>query len=70
LACTQPGDGDQGRSSFVGPYWSPNIYGAYYTLKLGNFGMSVVISLIQVVITAAFILIVSKTGAFITDLTD
>ena len=59
-----------GGSSFIGPFWSPNMVGAYYTLTLGNFGMSSVVAISQIIITSASsIFIVTKTGAFITEAT-
>jgi len=60
-----------GGASFIDPFWSPNMVGAYYTLTLGNFGMSSVVAISQIIITAASsIFIVTKTGAFVTDVTD
>ncbi len=60
-----------GGVSFIDPYWSPNMLGAYYTLTLANFGMSSVVSLSQILITfSASIFIVIKTGAFTTEVTD
>jgi multiple sugar transport system permease protein len=59
-----------GGSSFIDPFWSPNMVGAYYTLTLGNFGLSSVVAISQIVITfASSVFIVTKTGAFITDVT-
>lgn len=60
-----------GGTSFISPYWSPNQVGLFYTLRLGNFGMSAVVALSQVLITiSSSIFIVTKTGAFTTQLTD
>jgi multiple sugar transport system permease protein len=60
-----------GGTSFISPYWSPNMLGSFYTLRLGNFGMSAVVALSQVLITiSSSIFIVTKTGAFTTQLTD
>jgi multiple sugar transport system permease protein len=60
-----------GGVSFIDPYWSPNMLGSYYTLVLANFGMSSVVALTQILITfAASIFIVTKTGAFTTEVTD
>jgi multiple sugar transport system permease protein len=60
-----------GGTSFIDPYWSPNMLGSYYTLTLANFGMSSVIALTQIIITfSASIFIVTRTGAFSTQLTD
>ena len=57
-----------GGTSFVNPFWSPNMLGAYYTLTLGNFGMSSVVSICQIVITfTSSYFIVTKTGAFTTE---
>jgi multiple sugar transport system permease protein len=57
-----------GVGSFIDPYWSPNMLGAYYTLTLGDMGMSAVVSLSQTLISlSASIFIVTKTGAFTTD---
>lgn len=58
-----------GGASFIDPYWSPNMLGAFYTLRLGDLGMSAVVSLSQALISiSASIFIVTKTGAFVTDL--
>jgi len=55
--------------SIIGPYWSPNMLGAYYTLTLGDLGMSAVVSLSQTLISlSASIFVVTKTGAFTTDI--
>lgn len=60
-----------GGGSFIDPYWSPNMLGAYYTLTLANFGMSSVISITQIIISfTSSIFIVTKTGAFTTQVTD
>lgn len=60
-----------GGGSFIDPYWSPNMLGAYYTLTLGDMGMSAVVSLSQTLISlSASIFIVTKTGAFTTDITN
>ncbi len=60
-----------GGVSFIDPFWSPNMLGAYYTLTLANFGMSSVVALSQILITfSASIFIVTKTGAFTTEVTD
>jgi multiple sugar transport system permease protein len=60
-----------GGASFIGPYWSPNMLGAYYTQTLANFGMSAVVSLTQIVITfISSYIIVTRTGAFTTEVTD
>lgn len=57
-----------GGTSFIDPFWSPNMVGAYYTLSLGNFGMSSVVAISQIIITfASSVFIVTKTGAFITE---
>ena len=59
-----------GGASFIDPFWSPNMVGAYYTLTLGNFGMSSVVAISQIIISSASsVFIVTKTGAFITDAT-
>ena len=59
-----------GGASFIDPFWSPNMVGAFYTLTLGNFGMSSVVAISQIIISAtSSIFIVTKTGAFITDAT-
>ena len=60
-----------GGTSFIDPFWSPNMVGAYYTLTLGNFGMSSVVAISQIIITfASSVFIVTKTGAFITEVTN
>jgi multiple sugar transport system permease protein len=60
-----------GGQGFIDPYWSPNMLGAFYTLNLGNFGMSSVVSVSQIIITfTSSIFIVTKTGAFTTEVTD
>jgi len=60
-----------GGASFIGPFWSPNMVGAYYTLNLGDFGMSSVVAISQIIITfASSVFIVTKTGAFITEVTN
>jgi len=60
-----------GGGSFIDPYWSPNMLGAYYTLTLGNFGMSSVVAISQIIISfSSSIFIVTKTGAFTTQVTD
>jgi hypothetical protein len=60
-----------GGASFIDPYWSPNMLGSYYTLTLANFGMSSVIAISQIIISfSSSIFIVTKTGAFTTQVTD
>jgi multiple sugar transport system permease protein len=60
-----------GGASFINPFWSPNMVGAYYTMALGNFGMSSVVAISQIIITSvSSIFIVTKTGAFITEVTN
>ena len=60
-----------GSNSFISPYWSPNMLGAYYTIQMGDLGMSAVVSLSQTLISiSASIFIVTKTGAFTTNLAD
>jgi multiple sugar transport system permease protein len=60
-----------GGGSFIDPFWSPNMLGYYYTLTLANFGMSAVISISQITITfASSYFIVTRTGAFTTEVTD
>jgi multiple sugar transport system permease protein len=60
-----------GGGSFIGPYWSPNMLGAYYTQTLANFGMSAVVSLTQILLTfMSSYIIVTRTGAFTTEVTD
>lgn len=60
-----------GGGSFIDPYWSPNMLGAYYTLTLANFGMSSVVAISQIIISfTSSIFIVTKTGAFTTQVTD
>ena len=45
--------------------------GAYYTLTLANFGMSAVVSLSQIIISfTSSVFIVTKTGAFTTEVTN
>lgn len=57
-----------GGTSFIDPFWSPNMVGAYYTLTLGDFGMSSVVAISQIVITSvSSVFIVTKTNAFITE---
>ncbi len=60
-----------GGTSFISPYWSPNMLGAFYTLQMGDLGMSAVVSLSQTLISiSASIFIVTKTGAFTTNIAD
>lgn len=60
-----------GGASFISPYWSPNMLGAFYTIQMGDLGMSAVISLSQTLISiSASIFIVTKTGAFTTNVAD
>lgn len=60
-----------GSAGFISPYWSPNMLGAYYTIQMGDLGMSAVVSLSQTLISiSASIFIVTKTGAFTTNLTN
>jgi len=60
-----------GGASFIDPFWSPNMLGAYYTLTLANFGMSSVIAISQIIISfSSSIFIVTKTGAFTTQVAD
>ena len=60
-----------GATGFIDPFWSPNMLGAYYTLALGNFGMSSVVSICQIVITfTSSYFIVTRTGAFVTEAAD
>lgn len=55
-----------GGASFIGPYWSPNMLGAFYTLQRGDLGMASVISLTQTMISlVASIFVITRTGAFI-----
>ena len=59
-----------GGTSFISPYWSPNMLGAFYTLQMGDLGMSAVVSLSQTLISvSSSIFIVAKTGAFTTEVT-
>ncbi len=60
-----------GGASFIDPFWSPNMLGSYYTLTLANFGMSSVVAISQIIISfSSSIFIVTKTGAFTTQVTD
>jgi multiple sugar transport system permease protein len=55
-------------SSPIDPYWSPNMWSAFITIRTGDFGKSAVISLIMLFISLiAAILIVTRTGFFRTD---
>ncbi len=60
-----------GGTSFIDPFWSPNMLGSYYVLTLANFGMSSVIAISQIIISfSSSIFIVTKTGAFTTQVAD
>jgi multiple sugar transport system permease protein len=57
--------------NFINPFWSPNMLGAYYIRAMGDFGRSSVVSITQIFITfTSSVFIVTKTGAFITDIKD
>jgi multiple sugar transport system permease protein len=55
-------------SSPIDPYWSPNMWSAFITVRTGDFGKSAVISLIMLVISlVAAIFIITRTGFFKTE---
>ncbi len=55
-------------SSPIDPYWSPNMWSAFITVRTGDFGKSAVISLIMLFISLiAAIIIVTRTGFFRTE---
>jgi multiple sugar transport system permease protein len=55
-------------ASPIDPYWSPNMWSAFITVRTGDFGKSAVISLIMLFISLiAAILIVTRTGFFKTE---
>lgn len=55
-------------STPIDPYWSPNMWSAFITIRTGDFGKSAVISLIMLFISlVAAIVIVTRTGFFKTD---
>jgi multiple sugar transport system permease protein len=57
-----------GTTSPIDPYWAPNMWSAFITVRTGDFGKSAVISLIMLFISLiAAILIVTRTGQFKTD---
>jgi multiple sugar transport system permease protein len=57
-----------GTTSPIDPYWAPNMWSAFITVRTGDFGKSAVISLIMLFITLiAAIVIVTRTGQFKTD---
>ena len=52
----------------IDPYWSPNMWSAFLTIRTGDFGKSAVISLIMLLISlVAAVFIVTRTGMFKTD---
>ena len=57
-----------GTTSPIDPYWAPNMWSAFITVRTGDFGKSAVISLIMLLISLiAAIVIVTRTGQFKTD---
>ena len=55
-------------ASPIDPYWSPNMWSAFITIRTGDFGKSAVISLIMLLISlVAAVFIVMRTGMFKTD---
>jgi len=57
-----------GTTSPIDPYWAPNMWSAFITVRTGDFGKSAVISLIMLLISLiAAIIIVTRTGQFKTD---
>lgn len=57
-----------GTTSPIDPYWAPNMWSAFITVRTGDFGKSAVISLIMLFISLlAAIVIVTRTGQFKTD---
>lgn len=57
-----------GTTSPIDPYWAPNMWSAFITVRTGDFGKSAVISLIMLLISlVAAIVIVTRTGQFKTD---
>jgi multiple sugar transport system permease protein len=55
-------------SSPIDPYWSPNMWSAFITVRTGDFGKSAVISLIMLAISlVAAIFIITRTGFFKTE---
>ena len=57
-----------GTISPIDPYWAPNMWSAFITVRTGDFGKSAVISLIMLLISlTAAIVIVTRTGQFKTD---
>lgn len=52
----------------IDPYWSPNMWAQFITVRTGDFGKSAVISLIMLLISlVAAIIIVTRTGFFKTE---
>jgi multiple sugar transport system permease protein len=57
-----------GTTSPLDPYWAPNMWSAFITVRTGDFGKSAVISLIMLLMSLiAAIVIVTRTGQFKTD---
>jgi multiple sugar transport system permease protein len=55
-------------SSPIDPYWSPNMWSAFITVRTGDFGKSAVISLIMLFFSLiAAIFIITRTGFFKTE---
>jgi multiple sugar transport system permease protein len=55
-------------ASPIDPYWSPNMWSAFITIRTGDFGKSAVISLIMLSISlVAAIFIITRTGFFRTE---
>jgi multiple sugar transport system permease protein len=55
-------------SSPIDPYWSPNMWSAFITVRTGDFGKSAVISLIMLLFSLiAAIFIITRTGFFKTE---
>lgn len=55
-------------SSPIDPYWSPNMWSSFITVRTGDFGKSAVISLIMLIISlVAAVFIITRTGFFKTE---
>jgi multiple sugar transport system permease protein len=52
----------------IDPYWSPNMWAQFITVRTGDFGKSAVVSLIMLFISMiAAVIIVTRTGFFKTE---
>jgi multiple sugar transport system permease protein len=55
-------------ASPIDPYWSPNMWSSFITVRTGDFGKSAVISLIMLLLSlVAAVIIVTRTGFFKTE---